>query len=70
MDNLTCDCSSYSEFVDTKLGHVVTGDLKIIKHKKLRNILSMGSKFRGLIKCIEKKLRSALKLDKDELGGR
>ena len=48
----TCQCTSlYSDFVDANVGHVVTGDLNIIKHRKLRNILSMGSKFRETISC-------------------
>ena len=66
-DFLTCNCNSlYSDFVDNSVGHVVTGDLKFIKHRKLRNILSMGSKFRETIACSEDSVNSSISKDIDE----
>ncbi|KAL5263394.1 hypothetical protein ACHWQZ_G008682 [Mnemiopsis leidyi] len=42
---VTCDCSS-SEFMDPTLGHVVTGNLAVIKNSKLRNLLNKGLTYR------------------------
>ena len=41
----TCNCSS-SEFVDHNHGHVVTGDLRIIQNKHLRELIQKGPNFR------------------------
>ena len=41
----TCDCSS-SEFVDHNHGHVVTGDLRIIQNKELKELIQKGPNFR------------------------
>ena len=66
-DISTCDCKSmYSDFVDHSIGHVVTGDLKIIEHRKLRNILSMGSKFRETISCSEDDINRSIEKDVNE----
>ena len=43
--SFSCDCSS-SEFCDPHHGHVVTGNLKIIKDRKLRSLLCKGPTFR------------------------
>ena len=42
---VTCNCSS-SEFMDPTLGHVVTGNLAVIKNSKLRNLLNKGLTYR------------------------
>ena len=44
-DNLPCDCEN-SPFKDNYHGHIVTGDLRIIKNNKLRKIICKGPKFR------------------------
>ena len=40
-----CDCHE-SEFVNEHHGHVVTGDLRIIRNQKLRKLISKGPNFR------------------------
>ena len=40
-----CDCAS-SRFCDSHHGHIVCGDLRIIKNKKLRVLLSKGPSYR------------------------
>ena len=41
----TCECSN-SEFKDHNHGHIVTGDLRIVKDARLRKLLSKGLYFR------------------------
>ena len=41
----TCDCL-HSPFLYAPSGHIVTGDLNIIDHENLRNVISHGPKFR------------------------
>ena len=41
-----CVCSQFSEFIHIDCGHVVTGNLDIVRNVKLRNILSKGPKFK------------------------
>lgn len=43
--SFVCDCAS-SSFCDSHHGHIVCGDLRIIKNKKLRVLLSKGPSFR------------------------
>ena len=40
-----CDCKN-SKFCDPHHGHIVTGDLKVIKNKKLRSLLSKSPGYR------------------------
>ena len=40
-----CKCSE-SKFCDPHHGHIVTGNLKVIKHSKLRSLLCKGPKYR------------------------
>jgi hypothetical protein len=42
---LICDCS-HSPFQYNPSGHVITGDLNIIRHESLRKVISHGPKFR------------------------
>ena len=42
---LWCFCHLYPEFINSSVGHVVTGDVSIVKKKKLRNIFKKGYKF-------------------------
>ena len=44
-NSYTCNCKN-SKFIDTDHGHVVTGDLKIVKNNKLRNLLRKGPNYR------------------------
>ena len=45
--SIPCKCSSYpSEFVDANRGHILTGNLQIIKNNKLRKLFCKGPKFR------------------------
>ena len=43
--NMTCNCSS-SEFKYIPTGHVITGNLDIIKDKSLRKLIQKGPSFR------------------------
>ena len=40
--NISCNCHLYSEFIDNDVGHVITGDVNIVKNKKLRNLFKKG----------------------------
>ena len=45
--SITCNCKNYSrKFVNEDRGHVLTGNLQIIKNNKLRKIFTKGPKFR------------------------
>ena len=41
-----CDCKDLRPFVCEPYGHVITGDLHLVKNINLRNIFKFGSKFR------------------------
>ena len=43
--NQSCDCKS-STFCYEPRGHIITGDLRIVKNRKLRRLLSKGPKYR------------------------
>ena len=44
-DRLPCNCSD-SQFLCAPCGHIVTGDLNIVRNIKLRGLLSKGTKYR------------------------
>ena len=44
-NNLPCNCKN-SPFVDPNHGHILTGDLRIVKNNKLRKLLCKGPKYR------------------------
>ena len=44
-NSLPCQCTN-SPFIDKDHGHILTGNLSIVKNNKLRKILSKGPKFR------------------------
>ena len=48
VSSFTCLCSQseYSKFVNPDFGHIVTGDLDIVKDYHLRRCFSFGTKFR------------------------
>lgn len=41
-----CECNLNSRFIHPQLGHVVTGDLSLVKNNQLRDIMKKGPKFR------------------------
>ena len=41
----SCECEG-SEFCDPHHKHVITGDLRIVSHQKLRKLLTRGPNFR------------------------
>ena len=41
----SCDCHN-SEFADRHHGHVITGDLRMIRNNKLRKLMTKGPNFR------------------------
>ena len=43
--NNHCACKQ-SNFLYQPLGHVITGDLRVIKNKKLRNLIAKGPNYR------------------------
>ena len=43
--SLSCDCQS-STFRYGRQGHVITGDLRIVRNRKLRRLLEKGPKYR------------------------
>ena len=77
--DMECNCSD-SPFLNDHHGHVVTGDLRIIKNKLLKELLSKGPNFRepkpldfetclsairsGVEKCAED-MAAAMKMDPD-----
>ena len=56
----SCDCAT-SEFKYNPAGHIITGDLSIIKDKELRKLLCKGPKFRIPSKIDFVKCRDVLK---------
>ena len=45
-DVCVCDSLEYKDFINSDVGHVVTGDMKIFKHPRLIKITELGPKFR------------------------
>lgn len=47
-DSVTCCCSNdeYIKYVDEFYGHVITGNLDILKNKNVRYLMKFGTKFR------------------------
>ena len=60
----TCECHD-SPFMDHRLGHAVTGDLKIVEDRKLRNLLSKGSNYRECYKFSKSDVITMLTKDLD-----
>ena len=62
--SMDCDCQQ-SEFKHGDFGHVITGDLAIIRDSELRNICSYGTKFRENppldINCIKAQLKDEVR---------
>lgn len=64
-DNVKCYCGEYSEFIDKDKGHVLTGNLKIINNRKIRNLLCKGSKFIETLYCSKKRVLTYIERDLD-----
>jgi hypothetical protein len=48
-DKCVCqEITSLNSFIYKPCGHILTGDLSIIENNKLREIMSMGTKFREI----------------------
>ena len=60
-----CECRT-SNFTDNKHQHIITGDLRIIKNKKLRELLVKGPNFREPRTIKWKKCLEELKIGIDE----
>jgi hypothetical protein len=57
---IPCDCEG-SEYCNEKLGHILTGDLSIVKEAKLRELLTKGPKYRERRKVDLDKVREGIK---------
>lgn len=45
--HMSCSCQAYnSKFCNEKIGHIVTGDMSIITHKRLRTLFRYGPNYR------------------------
>ena len=60
IDKLPCNCEG-SPFIDNNHGHIITGNLKIIKNNKLRKLLTYGPKYREPSKIDWGKCKSSIK---------
>lgn len=45
-DPLECKCHMFTDFVNQDCGHVVTGDVKFVKHDALRSLLEKGPSYK------------------------
>ena len=67
----SCECE-HSEFSDPHHGHIVTGDLRVVEHRKLRSLLTKGPNYRepktlNYSKC-KKEIEFSLKSAVDSLS--
>ena len=60
-----CECEN-SIFTNDKIGHIITGDLRFVKNKKLRNLLSKGPNYREPNKINFNKCKEAIKVGVEE----
>ena len=44
--NTQCFCQNYQEFIDPHHGHIITGNINIIKNNDIKNLLANGLGFR------------------------
>ena len=59
-NDLHCECNN-SSFKDPDHGHIVTGDLRIVKNNHLRKLLCKGPKYREPVPINWEKCRSEIK---------
>ena len=64
--NMTCDCIN-STFINTHFGHIITGDLQIIKNPDLRKLCNFGTKFRDNPIFNISKIKNQFKTDIEKL---
>ena len=66
--SVTCSCSesSYQPYIDPNHGHVITGNLNIIKDPHLQQLLSYGSKYRLPLYYNKKKIIQTFANDLDK----
>lgn len=62
-DNCLCDNSEFSTFINSHYGHILTGDINIVKDLELRKIMSYGTKYRLPIKYGNSASFKLLKMD-------
>ena len=67
MMSMTCDCES-SDFVNSHHGHIITGDLNIVRDERLRKVCSYGTKFREIPRLNVDLVKENLKKDIDTLA--
>jgi len=67
INNNKCICNSedYKKYINNDFGHIVTGDLNIINHEQLKNIMSYGTKYRIPTYSTIKKILQQLHHDLD-----
>ena len=62
-NNIDCCCEDYSNFIDHNVGHVLTGNLKIISNRKVRNLLCKGTKFIETLYCSSASIVKSIEKD-------
>ena len=60
IDDIKCFCNEYEDFVNKDCGHVVTGNLDIVKYKTLSDILAKGAGYREPVAVNFKLVRVAI----------
>ena len=61
--NVKCCCNDYLEYIDRSCGHVLTGNLRIISNRNLRNLLSKGTKYIEQLYYSKPKILNSVKRD-------
>ena len=68
-NDINCNCHN-SEYRDLSSGHIITGDLRIIKNNKLRKLMCKGPNYREKTGINYKKCREAIEIAlKECIGG-
>ena len=60
-----CNCQQHKDFVDANHGHVLTGDLGIIRNSKLRKLVSKDSNFREAMSINWNKCKGEMEIGLD-----
>ena len=69
IDSSTCDCGEkYSKYIDSRIGHVHTGQLDIIENQSLREIMQFGAKFREMGKFDKSRIYSSIEESTDKFA--
>jgi len=67
VQDMQCECEG-SEFKHPQLGHIITGDLRLIKDGKLRSICAKGTKFRETPYLDVSKIKQLIREDIDSIS--